>query len=276
MGEPEINVRNPTGKLSVNVLAQPPQRLRTVHLLNYDFTYDRPPGVISDDDGAAEARSYLSDTAWRIRKVLAVPDPAALTQPTLEVVGSAATTKGLFHVIVSVNGADVATLAADEVRGTVTVPVPRERLRRGDNEVVLRVEGEPNAMSGWYQVMIDADAKAGRSAFSADAGETWRQDDLSEDLQAQRGEFMIRLVDPDQRPSPLAWERMCHVRPARGVCVFVAGRPVPYAVALSPTANPRRLAPRRVPGGAEFSVDVDTYTVLALADDARTLRPHGY
>jgi len=42
MGVPGISVTNPTGKLSVNVLTQPAQQLREVHLLNYDFIYDKP------------------------------------------------------------------------------------------------------------------------------------------------------------------------------------------------------------------------------------------
>lgn len=276
MGEPEINVRNPSGKLSINVLSEPGQGLRTVHLLNYDFTYDRPAGVISDDDGSSEARSYLSDTAWRIRKVLVVPDPAALEHPTLEIIGSAATEKGLFRLVVSLNGTDVASFSGDEVRTNLTVPLTADRLVKGENEVVLRVEGQPNAMSEWYQVMIDQDAKTRRSYFSTDAGKTWVQDDLSQDPQAQQGEFMIRVIEPDRRPSQLEWESMCHVHPARGVRVFVAGARVPCALALSPTAEPRRLSGSSVPGGAEFIVDVETYTVLALADNPKALQVYGY
>jgi len=276
MGEPEINVRNPSGKLSISVLSELGQGLRTVHLLNYDFTYDRPAGVISDDEQSSEARSYLSDTAWRIRKVLVVPDPAALERPTLEIVGSAATGKGLFRLVVSLNGTDVASFSGDEVRTNLSVPLRSDILVKGANEVVLRVEGQPNVMSEWYQVMIDQDAKTGRSYFSTDAGKTWAQDDLSQDLQPQQGEFMIRLVDPNKRPSQLEWENMCHVHPARGVRVFVAGARVPCALALSPTADPRRLSGSRVSGGAEFVVDVETYTVLALADDAKALQVYGY
>ena len=272
-GEPEISVRNPTGKLSVNVLSQPALKLRTVHLLNYDFTYDKPAGVISDDDQSSEARSYLSDTNWRLRKILNVPDPTVLAHPSLEIVGSVATAKSLFKLVVSLNGADIATLPADQLHGMLSVPVPPERLVKGDNEVALRVEGQPNSMSEWYQVMIDEDGKTGRSFFSQDAGKTWSKDDLSEDRQEQRGEFMIRLTDPDKRPSHLEWESMCHVHPAQGVRVFVAGAKTPYAVALSPTAEAKRIAGVRVPGGTEFAVDVDTYTVLALAEDAKVLQP---
>jgi hypothetical protein len=276
MGEPEINVRNPSGKLSSNLLSQPWAGVRTVHLLNYDFTYDRPAWVISDDDQSSEARSYLSDTAWRIRKVLVVPDPAALKNPALEVVGSAATEQGLFRLVVSLNGSDVASFSGEEVRGNLTVPLPAGRLLKGENEVVLRVEGQPNDMSEWYQVMIDADAKQGHSSFSQDAGKTWIQNDLSPDPGSQQGEFMVRVVEPDRRPSQLEWEHMCHVHPTRGVRVFVAGARAPYALALSPTAAPKRLSGARVRGGTEFTVEVETYTVLALADDAKPLQPYGY
>jgi hypothetical protein len=42
LGEPAIALAQPNGKVSVNVLAQPVQKLRAVHLLNYDYTYDKP------------------------------------------------------------------------------------------------------------------------------------------------------------------------------------------------------------------------------------------
>ncbi len=270
---PAVSVQNPTGKLSVNVLTQPGQKLREVHLLNYDFSYDKPDNVISDDNQTSEARSYLASTAWRIRKMLRVPDPAALAKPTLEIVGSVATAKKLIQLVVNVNGKDVATVTTDDLHGTLTIPLPAGCLVAGDNEIVLRVEGQPSARSEWYQVMIDEDATTGRSFFSKDGGKTWAQNDLSEDRGEQRGEFMIRLTDPDKRPTHQQWERMCRVNAAHGVRVFVRGARAPFAVALSPTAAPQKLDAKKTEGGVEFTVDVDIYTVLVIAADEATLKP---
>ena len=271
MGPPGIHVCNPTGKLSVTVLAQPARKLREVHLVNYDFTYDRPPNQIADDDQTAESRSYLANTSWRIKKILRVPDLASFTSPALEIVGGVATAKQLIRLVVSLNGADVATLPADQLHGTLSIPLPKEKLVVGDNAVVLRVEGQPSAAREWYQVMIDEDARTGRSFFSKDAGRTWTRDDLSEDRLEQRGEFMIRLSDAEQRPTYAQWERMCHTHPAREVRVFVAGKRAPFAVALSPTAAPRKLAGARVEGGTEFTLDTELYTVMVLAEDEQRL-----
>ncbi|MCX6899028.1 MAG: hypothetical protein NT105_10025 [Verrucomicrobia bacterium] len=270
---PGVSVQNPTGKLSVNVLTQPRQKLRKVHLVNYDFSYDKPENVISDDDQSAEARSYLANTAWRIRKVLKVPDPSALTRPVLEIVGSVATSKKLIRLVVNVNGRDVATVPADDLHGTLTIALPAGCLVAGDNEIVLRVEGQPSAGSEWYQVMIDENTTAGRSFFSKDSGKTWTRDDLSEDREKQRGEFMIRLTDPDKRPAHQQWEQMCHVNAARGVRVFVRGEQALFAVALSPTASPQKLDAKKVAGGMEFTVDVDIYTVLVITTGKTALKP---
>jgi hypothetical protein len=270
---PAICVQNPTGKLSVNVLSQPGQKLREVHLLNYDFSYNKPDNVISDDDQTSEARGYLANTAWRIRKVLRVPDPSALAKPTLEIVGSVATRDKLIHLVVNVNGKDVATLPTDDLHGTITLALPAGCLMAGDNNIVLRVEGQPSAAREWYQVMIDEDATTGRSFFSKDGGKIWTRDDLSEDRGEQRGEFMIRLTDPDKRPTHQQWEQMCRVHPARGVRVFVRGERAPAAVALSPTTDPQKLEARKTDGGVEFTVDVDIYTVLVLAPNEAALKP---
>ena len=270
---PGISVQNPTGKLSINILAQPGKKLREVHLLNYDFSYDKPENVISDDDQTSEARGYLANTAWRIRKVLRVPDPSVLAKPTLEIVGSVATAKKLIQLVVSVNGRDVTTVPTDDLHGTLTVALPAGCLVAGDNDIVLRVEGQPSAAKEWYQVMIDEDATAGRSFFSKDGGKIWTQNDLSEDRGEQRGEFMIRLTDPDKRPTHQQWEQMCHVHAARGVRVFVKGENAPFAVALSPTSAPQKLDAKKTAGGVEFTVDVDTYTVVVLAPNEASLKP---
>ena len=121
--------------------------------------------------------------------------------------------------------------------------------------------------------MIDEDATTGRSFFSKDGGKTWAQNDLSEDRGEQRGEFMIRLTDPDKRPTHQQWERMCRVNAAHGVRVFVRGARAPFAVALSPTAAPQKLDAKKTEGGVEFTVDVDIYTVLVIAADEATLKP---
>ena len=270
LGTPALSVANANGTVAVNVLTQP--GLRQVHLLNYDYQYDAPAGRIADDDGSPEARSHLSGPAWRIRKVLHVPDPKALVQPTLEIVGNANSPKKLIRLVVAVNGTDLAPVPAEELRGTFTLPVPAGRLVAGDNEVVLRLEGPSSTTGEWYQVRIDTNAAGGRSFFSLDAGRTWSRDDLSRDRQEQRGEFLIRLTDPENRPTHAQWEEMCRVRPARDVRVFVAGRRAPSAVALSPDAPAQPVAGRKVAGGFELPVNVEAYTVLVLADDARKLR----
>jgi hypothetical protein len=65
--------------------------------------------------------------------------------------------------------------------------------------------------------------------------------------QAQRGEFLIRLVDPDQRPSQLEWERMCHVHPARGGPRLRGRRPRPLRRRAVTDGRPAAVssAPRR-------------------------------
>jgi len=271
IGTPRLSVQDPTGKLSCTALSQPGRKLREVHLLNYDFTYDAPGNRITDDDGSAEARSYLSDLNWRMKKILTVPDPAKFEKPAINLLGSLASRDQLISLVVSVNGKDVATVAAKDISGQLSIPLAKTDLRTGDNEVIVRVEGQPNTMSEWYQVSIDTNATSQRSFFSQDGGQTWRQDDLSEDRGNQTGEFLIRLVDSVKTPTHAEWEQMCHVRPAPGVRVYVAWDKPSAAVALSPTGPARAVAARKVTGGFEYAVDVDIYAVLVLADDRSAL-----
>ena len=271
MGAPRLSVQDPTGKLSSTVLWQPALGLREVHLLNYDFTYDVPGNRVADDDGSAEARSYLADTGWRMRKTIAVPDPGMFAKPALSILGSLASSGQLIQLVVSVNGKEAAPIAAKDISGQLTIPLAQGDLRPGDNEITLRLEGQPNVMSEWYQVGIDTDAASRRSFFSQDGGKTWTTEDLSNDRGNQTGEFLIRLVDSVKTPTHAEWEQMCHVHPAAGVRVFVAGEKAPAAVALSPTSPARRVAGRRVPGGFQYALDVDTYAVLLLADDRQAL-----
>ena len=270
-GTPRLSVQDPTGKLSCNVLSQPAGKLREVHLLNYDFTYDLPGNRVADDDGSGEARSYLSDTNWRMKKILAVPDPAKFEKPALNILGSLNSRNQLIRLVVSLNGKDVATLAAKDISSQLTIPLAQADLRAGDNEIILRLEGQPNTMSEWYQVSLDTDATSKRSYFSQDGGKTWKQDDLSEDRGNQTGEFIIRLVDSVKTPTHAEWEQMCHVHPATGVRVFVAGDQPSAAVALSPTAPARAVVARKVTGGFEYALDVGTYAVLVLASDRSAL-----
>lgn len=270
-GTPRLSVQNPTGKLSCSVLSQPGRKLREVHLLNYDFTYDAPGNRVADDDGSGEARSYLSALNWRMKKILTVPDPAKFEKPALNILGSLASRNQLISLVVSVNGKDVATVAARDISGQLAIPLAQADLRAGDNEIILRVEGQPNTQSEWYQVSIDTDATTRRSFFSQDAGNTWRQDDLSEDRGNQTGEFLIRLVDSVKTPTHAEWEQMCHVHPAAGVRVFVAADKAPAALALSPTSPARPITAKRVAGGFEYVLDVETYAVLVLADDRSAL-----
>ena len=271
IGTPRLSVQNPTGKLSCTVLSQPGRKLREVHLLNYDFTYDAPGNHVADDDGSAEARSYLSDTNWRMKKILTVPGPGEFEKPALSLLGSPNSRDQLIRLVVSVNGKDVATVAAKDISGQLAIPLAEDDLRAGDNEIILRLEGQPNTMSECYQVSIDTHAASKRSSFSQNGGKTWQQDDLSADRGNQTGEFLIRLADSVRRPTHAEWEQMCHVRPAAGARVFLAGNKASAAVALAPTAPARVVAGQKVTGGCEDVLDVDTYGVLVLASDRSAL-----
>lgn len=270
-GLPRISVQNPTGKLSVNVLGLPALKVRGVHLLNYDFEYGRPENLIADDDGTGGVRGYLSDTRWRIRKTLVVPEPAKIAQPVLHIVGSPNTAKELIRLVVSLNGTDIATVAPKQLTGRIEVPLTKDLLRPGPNEVVLRIEGEPNVRNEWYQVSLDGAATSRRSYFSRDGGKTWAQDDLCQDAGAQTGEFLIRLADGTRMPTHAEWEQLCRVRPAAGIRVRVAGDRAPAAVALSPESDARAVTASPVEGGWEYAVDVGTYTVLLLAESPSDL-----
>ena len=201
-------MQNPTGKLSCSVLDQPAgnlrsEALREVHLLNYDFTYDAPGKTLADDDGSAEARSYLSDTSWRMKKILNIPDPAEFEKPALNIMGSPNSANQLIQLVVSLNGTDIATIAAEDITGSLFIPVTADQLRAGDNEIILRLEGQPNSQNEWYQVSIDTDATTKRSFFSEDGGATWQQDDLS------------GTTAPRPASSSSAWWRSSTLRPWR-------------------------------------------------------------
>jgi hypothetical protein len=159
-----------------------------------------------------------------------------------------------------------------------------------DNVIEFRAEGALDN-DRWWQIGIDTDTRAGNSQFSTDGSKTFTSDDLSPDLKAQVGEYMVRIVD--RRPGAstddsanrirnphFEQERTPHsetkltVAPAERVEVAVAGDRAQECLALSSEAAPVWLTGEKRGDNVIYAVPkVAIYTTLLLADSRAPLEP---
>ncbi len=186
------------GKVSVNRMQTPDGTLQQVHLVNYDFRYEvAHPGRYASDDGTAEARTYFGRPTTVLRKRVPVADPRQVVDPVLQIRGNA-TAETTAELVVTINGKPAGKVPPSQMTRTSSIEMPLDpALLQTDNLIELRVAGEVNGLDKWIQVSIDTDTHAGNSEFSTDGGKTFSPADLSPDLRAQTGEYMIRLVDQD-------------------------------------------------------------------------------
>jgi len=280
------------GQVFLNLMDVPATGVRTVHLVNYDFRYEvEHRGLWFSDDGSPEARMFFGGQPVVVRKTIAIDDPAAVVEPVVQIYATA-TPAADARFVVSVNGQPAGEITAEQARpaGWVDLPVPRELLAR-ENTIEVRAEGELNGMDKWLQISIDTDTNEGSSAFSTDGGASFSGDDLSTDLAAQTGEYMIRIRDlapgqTDHDPANLLRnpgfeqthvphsETTLTVVPARDVTVELPGATAPQCLALSPDAEPQWLEASAQDGVVRVTVPrVQVYTMLALADTRGPLEP---
>jgi hypothetical protein len=243
-----------------------------VHLVNSDVTYDvEPTGDVQDDDGTSEARTFLSSTTARVRKVLLTPDPAKHAGESLKfMAATCGIASDAFSLVVSLNGQDLKTFKGSELNEAMwfEAPVP-PGLLRPENEIVFRAEGKPNGHPDWVALRIDTNATSRRSWWSNDSGKTWAQDDLGLDAGAQRGEVLVRLgvpEDPNKVARPEDFMGKLHVHPAREVVVLLeAGTKPPVATWETPEGVTQKITPQVQDGLAAYRVpEVALYGMLAL------------
>ncbi|MBI2300772.1 MAG: hypothetical protein HYU66_17825 [Armatimonadetes bacterium] len=160
--------------------------------------------------------------------------------------------------------------------------MPLDRaLLAADNQLELRAEGRLD-MDHWFQIGIDTGATTRGSSFSTDGGKTFSSDDLSADLKAQQGEYLIRIVDQrpggaELDPANLAQcpgfeqvkvphsETRLTVAPAENVAVWMAGKQPSPALAISPDGPPVAVTGAAREGGVVYTVPrVGIYTILLL------------
>lgn len=241
-----------------------------VHLLNYDFRYERPQqNEAADDDGSGEARTYLADVHWRARKLLRVRDTARFSQPVLRFFGNAPGTD--FQLVVSLNGRDLKSFPGSALRTHSWHEVPvGGGLKQGTNVVEFRVTGNPNSNRDYFNLRIDTDARTRRSLWSTDGGKRFSPADLSPDRGPQTGEYLVRLIDKKTYKvtfTPKDFAGKLKVVPARNIPVAL---PASYAgwhaACLSPDHAPVNL-PVGPPRGGQVIVRVPSvrvYEVLVL------------
>jgi len=291
MVRPSVRLPDP-GKVVLNLMDVPGRGLRTVHLVNYDFRYEvEYQGLWFSDDGSAEARMFFGGEPVVVRKRIDIPEPEKVVDPAVEVYGFA-TADAEGTLVVSLNGRDVAAIDAEQMRrsGWATAEIPREALS-GENVIEIRAEGELDGLDKWLQISIDTDTNEGASSFSTDGGATFSGDDLSTDLAAQTGEYMIRIRDrgpgvldhdPDnllanpgfeQTHVPHA-ETTLTIEPARDMVVELPGDEPRLCLAVSPDHEPRWLEGTAGDGVVRVTVPrVDIYTMLVMADAREALDP---
>jgi hypothetical protein len=265
-------VRTPSPRVFANLLRQAGDRALTVHLTNSDFQYDAPPSAdVGDDDGLPEARTFLADTRWRVRKVLEPPDLAVAAGYDLKFLSA---TCGLatdaISLVVSLNGQDIAAFRGSQLNesGWKQVAVPAGLLRTS-NEVVFRAEGKPNGHPDWVAFRLDTTAATRRSSWSEDGGQTWTEADLSPDAGTQQGEVVVRLgphEDPDRVAKVADFVGRLRVQPARDIEVAVqVDGPAPVGRLLSPEGPEQAVTPTQQGNVATYRVSrVDIYAVLVL------------
>ena len=286
--QPKVRLPEP-GKVCVNVMDVPGRGLQTVHLVNYDFRYDvAHPGRYASDDGTAEKRTYFGSNSTVVRKRVHIDKPDQVIEPVLQLQGSA-TPDTTAELVATINGKPAARIAAATMGGWVDVPVA-PALLQGDNVIELRAEGAVDGVKHWFQIGIDTDTHAGNSEFSTDGGRTFTQADLSPDLQAQTGEYLIRIVDKspggerhtadnlarnpgfEQVTTPHG-ETKLTVAAAKDLKVQVQGASR-TALAISPERAPLWLQGQTSGKITTYTVpEVGIYTVLVLGPSRQALQP---
>jgi len=289
--QPRVRLPYPE-KVALNRMQAEDGRLQQVHLVNYDFRYEVDhPGRYASDDDTAEARTFFGNANTVLRKRLRIPAPAEVVDPAVQIraVATAGTTADL---VLTLNGKPAGRVpGAELMRWTwAEVPVEPELLGR-DNLIEVRVEGEVNGQAKWIAVSIDTDAAGGDSQFSTDGGQTFSAADLSPDLRAQTGEYMIRIVDrspggerrsPDNLVSNGGFEHVTvphsetklTVVPATNLRVTMPGAPRP-GLLISPEREPEWIAGQQMDGETVYTIpQVGIYSVLLLGQAREALQPH--
>ncbi len=288
--EPAVRLPLPD-KVFINTMRVPDQDLRLVHLVNRDFRYEvTHEGLYASDDGHGEARVFFGRPGAVVRKRIRIAQPEELGQPALQVHGFA-TADCAASLAITNNGRAVATIPADQARssGWLEAPLDRELLS-ADNLFEVRADGEVDGQQKWIQIDIDTDTNEGNSSFSTDDGKTFSADDLSPDLKAQTGEYMIRVVDrapegaaqdPNNPVRNPGFERVrvphsetkLTVVPATEVSVELASGP-PACLAVSPDRPPQWIDRQAKGEAALYTVpQVDIYTMLVLGPSREALAP---
>ncbi len=237
----------PSDTLVANLLRSADGGKLQVHLLNYDFRYERPEtSEVADDDGSGEARTYLSETGCRARKVLTVDDPGAVAEPVVRFFGNSPGAD--FELVVTLNGTDLASFPGAALRSTIWHEAPAAgALKAGENIVEFRVTGNPDPNPDYFNLRIDTNAKTGRSSWSTDEGATFATDDLSPDGGVQTGEYLVRIMDKQgfkDTFTPEDFEGKLTIVPAEDVELTVPAREGGWrATCLSPDHDPIALEP---------------------------------
>ncbi len=237
----------PSDTLVANVLKSADGGALQVHLLNYDFRYDRPEtGEIADDDGSGEARTYLSDTHWRARKVLTVDDPGAIAEPVIRFFGNSPGTD--FELVVTLNGKDLVSFPGAALRSSIWHEAPAAgALKAGENVIEFRVTGNPDPNPDYFNLRIDTNARTGRSSWSTDEGANFTTEDLSPDSGVQTGEYLVRIMDKQgfkDTFTPEDFAGKLKVVPAENVEIKAPAREGGWrATCLSPDHDPVALKP---------------------------------
>lgn len=285
--QPRTRLLNP-GKVSINLMASPAQKIQEIHLVNYDFHYEvNHPGRYASDDGTAEKRTYFGNPATVLRKTIHIDKPDTLVDPILRIQGYAtpATTADL---VVTINSKPAGRIVPATIRGWAELPLDPALLST-DNLIEVRVDGEVDGQQKWIQVGIDTDATTANSFFSTDGGKTFSTADLSPDRKAQTGEYLIRIEDRspggerasrdnlvrngtfEQLTTPHS-ETKLTVVPAQNVQIQVQG-PVQSALAISPEHEPLWIRGQPTGKVTTYTVPtVDIYTVLLLAPTPQGLQ----
>ena len=287
---PEARLRNP-GEVMINVMDVPEKHLTTVHLVNYGLEYEvTVPGLYASDDGSSEARMFFGGQSVAVRKRVVIADLGNVADPVMQVHGFSVGESDA-KLVISINGQKAATIAHADMsrRGWADAPIDRALLA-AENIVEIRAEGELTGTGKWIQIDIDTDSNEDGSWFSTDGGAAFSADDLSTDLKAQTGEYMIRIrdrspgnlnADPGNLVNNPGFEQVSvphsetriTVVPAEEATVELAGQPR-ACLAVSPSQPPRWIDGAAVGEACRYVVPrVDCYTVLILADERAALEP---
>lgn len=289
MLRPTTRLVNP-GKVFINLMNAP--GLQTVHLVNYDFRYEvTQKGLYASDDGSAEARMFFGGKPVVVRKRIGIEKLDEVVEPVIQV-RSFATQDCAADLIVTINGQRAAVIPPEKLhaRGWIEAPVDRKLLAT-NNIIEIRAEGELDGQQKWIQIDIDTDTNEGNSQFSTDGGKTFSAEDLSTDLKAQTGEYMVRILDrspegADRDPTNLVrnpgFERVhvphsetkLTVVPAENVEVSIGGKASYACLAISPDGPPAWVEAKGRDVQRVYVVpEVDIYTVLLLGPSRAMLEP---